>query len=159
MASRRGSSSPGSTATCRRPSGWTAIQLTTWDDFDGYWIPRGWSKEGPIKTASRIDVPRSGATVDAGRQPIAGVAWSPPGGITRVEVQVDDGEEWIEARLGDATSGNTWVQWLVEWDATPGEHSIRVRATDATGTTQTREPRPPAPDGATGWHRRNVRVR
>ncbi len=38
------------------------IQLTTWEDFDGYWVPRGWSKEGPIKTASRIDVPRSGAT-------------------------------------------------------------------------------------------------
>ena len=45
-----------------------AIELTTWEDFDGYWIPRGWSKEGPIKTASRIDVPRSGATVDAGTQ-------------------------------------------------------------------------------------------
>ncbi len=59
-----------------------AIQLTTWEDVDGFWIPRGWSKEGPIKTASRIDVPRSGATLDAGPQPIAGVAWAPPGGIT-----------------------------------------------------------------------------
>ncbi len=35
------------------------IELTTWEDFDGFWIPRGWSKEGPIKTASRIDVPRA----------------------------------------------------------------------------------------------------
>ena len=92
-----GSSSPGSTATCRRRSGSTASSSTTWEDFDGYWIPRGWSKEGPIKTASRIDVPRSGATIDSGRQPIAGVAWAPPGGIARVEVQVDDGE-WIEAQ-------------------------------------------------------------
>ena len=136
-----------------------AVQLTTWEDVDGFWIPRGWSKEGPIKTASRIDVPRSGATVDAGPQPIAGVAWAPPGGITRVEVQIDDGGEWREARLGEATSGNTWVQWLVDWDATPGEHTIRVRATDASGTTQTSEPAPPAPNGATGWHRRTVRVR
>ena len=134
------------------------IQLTTWEDFDGYWVPRGWSKEGPIKTASRIDVPRSGATIDPGPQPIAGVAWAPPGGIARVEVQVDDGE-WIEARLGEPVSGNTWVQWLLEWDATPGEHRIRVRATDASGETQTEESAPPAPDGATGWHRRTVRVR
>ena len=66
------------------------IELTTWEDFDGYWVPRGWSKEGPIKTMSRIDVPRSGATLDAGPQAIAGVAWAPPGGIEKVEVQVDD---------------------------------------------------------------------
>jgi DMSO/TMAO reductase YedYZ molybdopterin-dependent catalytic subunit len=134
------------------------IQLTTWEDFDGYWVPRGWSKEGPIKTASRIDVPRSGATIEAGRQPIAGVAWAPPGGISGVEVQIDDGE-WIDARLGEAASGNTWVQWVVDWEATPGEHRIRVRATDAAGETQTEESAPPAPDGATGWHRRTVRVR
>ena len=42
------------------------IELTTWDGFDGYWISRGWAKEGPIKTASRIDVPRTSATVAAG---------------------------------------------------------------------------------------------
>ena len=74
-------------------------------------------------------------------------------------MQIDDGGEWREARLGEAASGNTWVQWLVDWDATPGEHTIRVRATDASGTTQTSESAPPAPDGATGWHRRTVRVR
>ena len=68
-----------------------AIALGPWEAFDGYWITRGWAKEGPIKTASRIDVPRSGATVDAGRQAIAGVAWQPTLGIAKVEVQVDDG--------------------------------------------------------------------
>jgi hypothetical protein len=134
------------------------IVLTTWEDFDGYWVPRGWSKEGPIKTASRIDVPRSGATVAAGTQPIAGVAWAPTVGIERVEVQVDD-DAWQEATLGDAASGNTWVQWYLEWPAEPGEHRLRVRATDATGATQTEERRPPAPDGSTGWHTRSVRVR
>ena len=134
------------------------IELTTWEGFDGYWVPRGWSKEGPIKPASRIDVPRSGATIDPGMQAIAGVAWAPTAGVQRVEVQVDDGE-WREARLGDAASGNTWVQWLVDWDAVSGEHRIRVRATDAGGETQTEERRPPAPDGSTGWHTRTVRVR
>ena len=133
------------------------IELTTWEDFDGYWIPRGWSKEGPIKTSSRIDVPRSGSTLDAGRQAIAGVAWAPPGGITAVEVSIDD--EWFPATLGEAASGNTWVQWVYEWEATPGEHRIRVRATDADGVTQTEDSARPAPDGATGWHSRTVNVR
>jgi DMSO/TMAO reductase YedYZ molybdopterin-dependent catalytic subunit len=134
------------------------IELTTWEDFDGYWVPRGWSKEGPIKTMSRIDVPRSGASLGAGAQAIAGVAWAPPRGIEKVEVQVDDGGPWVEADLGDATSGNTWVQWKLAWDATPGEHAIRVRATGADGITQTEDAAPPAPDGATGWHRRTVKV-
>ncbi|MET0324676.1 MAG: molybdopterin-dependent oxidoreductase [Ilumatobacteraceae bacterium] len=135
-----------------------AIELTTWDGFDGYWIPRGWSKEGPIKTQSRIDVPSSGATVDAGAQAIAGVAWSPIVGIATVEVQVDDGP-WRPATLGDAATGNTWVQWYLPWDAVAGEHEIRVRATNADGETQTEQRQSPAPDGATGWHTRSVRVR
>jgi hypothetical protein len=128
------------------------------EDFDGFWIPRGWSKNGPIKTESRIDVPRSGATVVAGRTAVAGVAWAPARGISKVEVQVDGGP-WNEARLGDVASANTWVQWMWEWGATPGDHKLRVRATDGTGETQTATVRPPAPDGATGYHERSVVVR
>ena len=133
------------------------IRLTTWDGFDGYWIPRGWSKEGPIKTQSRIDVPRGGASLTAGRNAIAGVAWAPARGIERVEVQVDDGD-WQEARLGDETTDLSWRQWVVEWDAPVGEHEIRVRATDGDGETQTSDYAPPAPDGATGWHDISVTV-
>jgi DMSO/TMAO reductase YedYZ molybdopterin-dependent catalytic subunit len=135
-----------------------SIYLVPWEEFDGYWVPRGWSKEGPIKVASRIDVPRSGATVDAGQQPIAGVAWQPDVGISNVEVQVDDGP-WRPAQLGESTSDDTWVQWYVPWDATSGEHKLRVRATNAKGEVQTDQRADPAPDGATGWHTRTVRVR
>ena len=134
------------------------IGLFKWEDFDGYWIPRGWSKEGPIKLASRIDVPRSGATIDAGQQAIAGVAWQPDVGISKVEVQVDDGP-WQSAQLGDATSDNTWVQWYMPWTATSGKHRLRVRATNAKGEVQTEEQAEPAPNGASGWHTRSVRVR
>jgi DMSO/TMAO reductase YedYZ molybdopterin-dependent catalytic subunit len=133
------------------------INLTTWDGFDGYWVPRGWSKEGPIKTQSRIDVPSGGASLTAGANAIAGVAWAPTRGIAKVEVQVDDGE-WQEARLGDETSDLSWRQWVVEWDAPTGEHEIRVRATDGEGETQTDEIAQPAPDGATGWHTISVAV-
>ncbi len=133
------------------------IELTTWEGFDGYWITRGWAKEGPIKTASRIDVPRRSTTVPAGRTAVAGVAWAPTRGIERVELQVDD-QEWQECRLGDVASDNTWVQWLYEWDAAPGDHVLTVRATDGTGETQTSEIASPIPDGATGWHSRRVTV-
>jgi hypothetical protein len=132
------------------------IELTTWDAFDGYWIPRGWSKEGPIKTQSRIDVPRSGANVSAGPTPVAGVAWAPTRTIERVEVRIGDDGEWHEARLSGALSGAAWVQWLYEWDAPPGSYRISVRATDGTGETQTEERTPPAPSGATGYH--SIRV-
>jgi DMSO/TMAO reductase YedYZ molybdopterin-dependent catalytic subunit len=135
-----------------------SIYLVPWDEFDGYWVPRGWSKEGPIKLTSRIDVPRSGATVDAGQQAIAGVAWQPDVGIAKVEVQVDD-TPWQSAELGDATSDNTWVQWYLPWNATSGEHRIRVRATNRAGEVQTEDRAAPAPDGATGLHSRTVRVR
>jgi DMSO/TMAO reductase YedYZ molybdopterin-dependent catalytic subunit len=133
------------------------IELTTWEDFDGYWVPRGWSKEGPIKIASRIDVPRRSATLSAGPQPIAGVAWAPNTGIERVEVQIDDGP-WQTCELGNVASDDTWVQWRLVWDASPGEHVARVRATDRTGATQTSDTAAPAPNGATGWHQRRFDV-
>jgi DMSO/TMAO reductase YedYZ molybdopterin-dependent catalytic subunit len=133
------------------------IRLTRWEDVDGYWIPRGWAKEAPVKTQSRIDVPRSGARLTPGPTPIAGVAWAPDRGVRRVEVRIDDGE-WRDARLGDASSDETWVQWVLEWDAAPGDHTIVVRATDGTGETQTERASRPDPDGATGWHRRRVTV-
>ena len=135
----------------------TEIELTTWEGFDGYWIPRGWSKEGPIKTQSRIDVPRSGANLRAGRTPIAGVAWAPTREIEGVEVRIDEGQ-WQEARLSGALSDAAWVQWLFEWNAPPGEHRIQVRATDGTGETQTDERTPPAPNGASGYHSIRVEV-
>ena len=133
------------------------IELTTWEAFNGYWIPRGWAKEGPIKTQSRIDVPRKDSVIDPGPTAIAGVAWAPSRAIERVEVQVDD-EPWVEADLSRETTINSWRQWMVTWNATPGEHRVRVRATDGTNTTQTSDISPPAPDGATGWHTIQVRT-
>jgi len=133
------------------------IQLTRLEDFDAYWVPRGWAKEGPIKTQSRIDVPRSGQKLPAGQISIAGVAWAPTRGISKVEVQLDDGA-WQAAQLGDVASNNTWVQWLLPWTATSGGHRIRVRATDGTGQTQVEQMSDPAPNGATGWHTRYVTI-
>ena len=134
------------------------IRLTTWDGFDGYWVPRGWSKEGPMKTQSRIDVPAGGRGLVAGRPtPIAGIAWAPTRGIERVEVNVDD-EGWLPCELGEALGDETWVQWYREWTPTGGRHRIQVRATDGDGVTQSEREVPPAPNGAEGWHTVNVNV-
>ncbi|MBW3643173.1 MAG: molybdopterin-dependent oxidoreductase [Actinobacteria bacterium] len=127
------------------------IELTTLDAFDGYWVPRGWSKLGPVDTQARIDVPRPRARLPAGRHVIAGVAWAPSRGIARVEVSVDE-ERWNDAVLSDALGVDAWRQWRYEWDARPGRHEIRVRATDGEGRTQTAERSLPRPDGATGHH-------
>ncbi|MCY3561485.1 MAG: molybdopterin-dependent oxidoreductase [bacterium] len=133
------------------------IRLTTWEGFDSYWVPRGWAKRGPIKTQSRIDVPRGGSRVRAGRVAIAGIAWAPTKSIASVEVQVGDGP-WAAAEVSNNMSVNSWRQWVYAWDARPGSYRIRCRATDGTGYTQTSDIRPPAPDGATGWHTIDVRV-
>lgn len=133
------------------------IELTNWER-EGYWVPRGWSREGPIKTQSRIGYPRHRVPIDPGPGKIAGVAWAQHRGIEKVEVQIDDGE-WQVATLATDVTDDAWRQWVLDWDATSGDHQVRVRATDKTGATQTEERTPVAPDGATGWHTITVRVR
>lgn len=134
------------------------IAITDWIGVDGYWMPRGWSKEGPVKTQSRIDVPRQGETVSAGPTTIAGIAWSPTLGIDKVEISIGDDDVWQEAELAVVESNETWVQWKYDWDAPAGQHVVRVRATDGTGFTQSPLPVAPAPNGAEGYHTITVRV-
>ena len=132
------------------------LELTTWDGFDAYWVPRGWAKEAPVKTQSRIDTPMEGR-IAARARAIAGVAWAPHRGVDRVEVRIDE-NEWIEAELSSEISDNSWRQWKVDWDPEPGRYRLQVRATDGDGITQTDLRVPPAPDGATGWHTIHVTV-
>jgi len=135
----------------------TALKVTSFADDEGYWTPRGWSERGPVKTESRIDVPRGGDRVSAGKVAVAGIAWAQHRGIKAVQVRVDEGE-WQPARLADEPTIDSWRQWVLEWQAVKGNHSITVRATDAEGVVQTQTQAPPAPDGATGWHTITVNV-
>ncbi|MGI9601332.1 MAG: molybdopterin-dependent oxidoreductase [Acidimicrobiales bacterium] len=127
------------------------ISLTTWDGVDGFWIPRGWGKLGPIKTQSRIDAPRNNDTVAAGRVAVGGVAWAPTRGISGVEVRVNAGD-WQPADLGEGLSDETWLQWKFEFDAEPGQIALQCRAIDGDGTVQPDSIAPPRPDGAEGHH-------
>ncbi|NUT37457.1 MAG: sulfite oxidase, partial [Hamadaea sp.] len=138
----------------------TELELTTFAAFDAYWVRRGWAEQATIKTQSRIDAPRS--SKDAGRVTIAGVAWAQHRGIAKVEVRVTGGAEsgeWRVAELLDVVSADTWRQWRLDWQAQPGEYTITVRATDTTGETQTEVRTSVDPDGATGWHSVNVKIR
>ncbi len=129
------------------------VELTTFDAFDSYWVPRGYGEKAPIRTMSRIDTPRSLRTYPAGTLMVGGVAWAQTRGIEKVELRIDDGE-WRACELSDELNKDTWRQWTYRWDdASPGGHTLEARATDGTGETQDEERRPPLPDGATGWHK------
>jgi len=129
----------------------TDIEVTTFAAAQGYWLQRGWGQKAPIKTQSRIDSPRPFATVPAGRVPVAGIAWSQPVGIERVEVRADGGA-WRVAELSTEVNYDTWRMWKAELDLGSGSHTVQVRATDRNGITQPEGRVEPIPDGATGWH-------
>ena len=134
------------------------LELTRFDRAEAYWTKLGWSAKAPIKTESRIDVPRSGARLTAGPVTVGGVAWAQNRGIKTVEVRIDDGP-WQPATLGAGYSNDTWRLWTFQWQATPGSHTVTVRATDNTGAVQTEQQAPPPPDGASGWPSISVEVR
>ena len=132
------------------------MELTTFGAFNAYWVKQGWSQQAPIKTESRIDVPKARSTVTAGQVTIAGVAWAQHRGIAGVEVAVDG--LWQEARLPAQDTIDTWRQWYYVWDATPGLHELQVRAIDQSGYTQTAVVHKTEPNGATGYHTIHVTV-
>lgn len=136
----------------------TEIELTRFDEFDQYWVRRGWVEDAPIKLQSRIDTPRGLANLEAGTVPIAGVAWAQTRGIDRVELQIDGGP-WADAMLAEELNDVTWRQWSYAWAAEPGRHTITVRATERNGPIQTAERAEPFPSGATGHHQIVVMVR
>jgi DMSO/TMAO reductase YedYZ molybdopterin-dependent catalytic subunit len=132
------------------------MEFTTYGAFDAFWVKRGWSARAPIKTESRIDVPKARSTVPAGQVTIAGVAWAQHRGVEAVEVSVDG--VWHEAKLAKQDTIDTWRQWYYVWDAPPGQHRLQVRATDKAGVTQTAVVHKPEPNGATGYHSIRVTV-
>ena len=143
------------------------IELAEWDSYDAYWVGRrGWSKTGPIRLQSRIDIPFNEQEVPAGNVRVAGVAWGGLRGVSGVQVrairrngaaQAGDGE-WMDGLLGEELSDSSWRQWVVDWPATEGSFDVQVRAIDRSGMVQTDEQRPPKPSGATGHHTIRVNV-
>ncbi|WP_370290976.1 molybdopterin-dependent oxidoreductase [Nocardioides sp.] len=127
------------------------MEVTRFDRIEAYWTQKGWGEFGPVKMASRIEVPGRGVEVPAGEVVCAGHAWKQHTGIEGVEVQVDDGR-WQPAQIAPTAGIDTWVQWWITLDVKPGEHTVRVRAISREGEVQTGAIADVLPDGATGWH-------
>lgn len=135
----------------------TEIELTTFEDFESYWVPRGYADRAPIKLMSRIDSVDGLGTLNVGADGMAavgGVAWAQTRGISSVEVSIDDGD-WQPAEMGDALNNDTWRQWAFRFMPSGTDRtrtSIKCRAIDAEGVIQTDERAEPLPNGASGHH-------
>ncbi len=121
------------------------------DDQPGFWPSKGWTHEGIMVTAARIDlVRRQGASLL-----VAGVALAGTRGISRVDVRtVEAGApgEWRPAALNQPPLGRAaWVQWRAEIPVPPGGR-VEARAVDGEGNPQDERQAGPYPNGATGLH-------
>jgi DMSO/TMAO reductase YedYZ molybdopterin-dependent catalytic subunit len=134
----------------------TEVQLVNYD-YKGYWEGQGWSDTAVYNTLSRIDYPADNS-IPAKPIYIGGVAFAGNRGIKRVEVSTDGGNTWNDAQLRPALGKYTWVLWVYPWQPKPGNYKLLARATDGTGKVQTSQVADTYPDGATGYHSRQVRV-
>lgn len=134
------------------------LTMTTYDRKPAYWTRQGWATRAPIKIASRIDIPRDGARVEAGDVIVGGIAWAHANdGVATVQVRVDDGT-WQDAHVGPTGGASYWRQWFWRWPARDGTHRLSVRAVGADRTVQTGTVLEPFPDGATGYDSVTVTV-
>jgi DMSO/TMAO reductase YedYZ molybdopterin-dependent catalytic subunit len=102
----------------------------------GYWVSRGWDREGRAATASAIDVIRSAArSTGDGAVELGGIAFAGSRRVSKVEVRVDD-REWQAAQLRDPLSDTTWVLWRTSLAVPAGTHAFTVRAYDGQGRAQ-----------------------
>lgn len=127
------------------------MEVTRFDAQTAYWTDRGWAEKAPVKTMARVEVPASFARVPAGPVDVGGTAWSQQRGITGVEISIDNGD-WKPALLAAEASVDTWRQFSYRTDAlSPGNHTVRARATDPQDGVQTEARADTVPDGASGW--------
>jgi DMSO/TMAO reductase YedYZ molybdopterin-dependent catalytic subunit len=129
----------------------TRLTLTTYEDKTAYWTERDWATDAPIKISSRIDTPKSLASLSTGENIIGGVAWAQQnGGVAKVQVRIDGGQ-WQDAELGPSAGNDYWRQWFYRWDAQEtGQHNIAARVVDGDGNEQSAVRATPFPEGASG---------
>ena len=87
----------------------TELKVTTFDEDPGYWAQKGWSERGPIKIASRIDIPTR-SVVEPGTVVVAGVAWAQTTGISKVR-GAGRRRTLAGPELAETVGPDTWRQW------------------------------------------------
>jgi len=130
---------------------WITRMEAVSEERNGYWVDRGWDRDAIAKTTSVVDaVAVDSLDSKTNTIPVGGIAWAGARGISKVEVQVDEGL-WAPAQLRQPLlSPLCWVQWRYDWPAQPGNHRFSVRAYDGTGALQETDSNPPEWSGATG---------
>jgi len=142
----------------KQPKWIESIEFTDhWEP--GFWVVRGWNKVAQMHATSVIDTVAVDMTIIGADKrklvPIGGMAHAGDRGISKIEVQVDNGP-WEQALIRTPLSQLTWVVWRYDWPFRPGKHTFTVRCYDGNGTLQIAAPSPPEPDGATGLSSRSV---
>lgn len=137
----------------------TGIEVLN-EDKHGFWEQRGWSNTALVKPMSRIDFPARTSSLTEGTIPIRGVAFGGDAGVARVEISVDGGSSWSDARITEQPNpdGVAWSLWQYDWQAEGGAHELVVRMIGIDDSVQTDETASPLPDGSSGWHRVQVFV-
>jgi DMSO/TMAO reductase YedYZ molybdopterin-dependent catalytic subunit len=133
--------------------GWYAMASVKWverivalpESYRGYFHSRRYvyqiPEPGPsapvqrMRVKSMITSPSDRSVLSRGPVVVRGWAWSGAGPVTRVEVAIGDGS-WQDAHLLPQPEAHAWRGFELEWEATPGRHGLRARATDASGTVQ-----------------------
>jgi DMSO/TMAO reductase YedYZ molybdopterin-dependent catalytic subunit len=141
----------------KQPKWIESLELTDhWEP--GFWVERGWNKVAQMHATSVIDTVAVDMTIIGADNRklvrIGGMAHAGDRGISKVEVQVDNGP-WEQALIRTPLSQLTWVMWRYDWPFRPGKHTFTVRCYDGNGTLQIAASRPPEPDGATGLSTRS----
>jgi DMSO/TMAO reductase YedYZ molybdopterin-dependent catalytic subunit len=134
-----------------------SIEVTRFGHALDYAERKGWPREpSRMGPQCRIDVPGASASLLPGKQVVAGVAWSPPHGVLRVELRIDGGA-WQPCALADALGPSAWRHWHSHWEAASGRHLLEVRAWGRDGV-QAETVTAPYPSGAGGYHRIEIDV-
>ena len=121
----------------KQPKWITNINLTA-ESKPGYWVARNWDPVAEVKMTSVIDTVAAKSLLSRAGQtfvPMGGIAYSGAKGISKVEIQMDDGP-WQAAELRQPLSDLTWVIWRYDWPFSPGAHKLTVRAFDRQGRPQ-----------------------
>jgi sulfite oxidase len=98
--------------------------------------PEGTHPVTGLNVKSLISSPLDGQKLKAGRVTAHGVAWAGEAEIAKVEISTDNGATWHPATLGQQHARYAWRLWSFAWNAKPGEHTIRSRASDNKGRVQ-----------------------
>ena len=113
------------------------VSMSATDSWQpGYWVSRGWDRDGHVAIASAIDAVNEVAGTSGGPAvELGGIAFAGSRGVSKVEVRVDAGE-WQAAELRDPLSETTWTLWRARLAVAPGGHAFTVRAHDGQGRAQ-----------------------